>query len=243
MNFRLNKALFIITILALHVCAGVSFAQIAVHDNTQPPPRQVQLPPQLMPPHPPAKMEQRLNIDAKRQIENIESDDALPRSREFIRTDSSYYVGWMYEGVYKYNHAADYLGYKNAIAPLERALRLMEHDYAKALATRTDNILTLYPIRFIMPDYTMIAYYLVQCYNNTDQPEKTVALLRHTLKWKFQMEYYLDQYNMLAWTVHRNRFYTSSKYSFLRNSIDDNEKLANRYLDSGYEHDIKERSH
>jgi hypothetical protein len=42
----------------------------------------------------------------------------------------------------------------------------------------------------------------------------------------------MDTYNYLGWTVHRNRFYTSSKYSFLKNSIDDNEKLANSYLDT-----------
>src|SRR5690606_24270649 len=32
--------------------------------------------------------------------------------------------------------------------------------------------------------------------------------------------------------VHRNRFYTSEKYSFLKNSIEENEALANQYLDS-----------
>ena len=192
-----------------------------------------QLPPQLMPPHPPDKMAQRyFNIDAKRQIENIESEDALPRSREFKRIDSTYYVGWMYEGVYKYNHAADYLGFKNAAVPLERALYLIEHDYAKALATRTDQLLVIYPVRIIQPDYTMIAYFLMQCYSNTDQPDKVYALLRRTLKWKFQLHYNMDTYNFLAWTMHRNRFYTSAKYPFLKNSIDENEKLANAYLDT-----------
>src|SRR3569833_1214884 len=106
------------------------------------------LPPSLMPPHPPGKMAERYyNIDAKRAGSDINSEDALPRSREFKRIDSTYYVGWMYEGVYKYDHAADFLGFKNAAAPLERALALIERDYAKALATRTDNVLTLYPIR------------------------------------------------------------------------------------------------
>lgn len=36
----------------------------------------------------------------------------------------------------------------------------------------------------------------------------------------------MDTYNYLAWTVHRNRFYTKAKYSFLKNSIDENERLA-----------------
>src|ERR1043165_3598504 len=67
----------------------------------------------------------RYEVDAKRTGTNMNSEDALPRSREFIRIDSSYYIGWMYEGAYKFNHAADYLGYKNAIAPLDRARRQM----------------------------------------------------------------------------------------------------------------------
>lgn len=240
MNSVFKRSLVTICILAVAMCAGTAIAQFPKKDEkkenraSRPVPQQPQLPPQLMPPHPPAKMEQRyFDIDAKRQIENIESEDALPRSREFKRIDSTYYVGWMYEGVYKYNHAADYIGYKNAAIPLERAMALIEHDYSKALATRTDQILEFYPIRIIVPDYTMVAYYLMQCYTNTDQPDKVYALLRRTLKWKFQMDYYMDSYNYLAWNVHRNRFYTTAKYPFLKASIDANEKLAHRYLDSG----------
>src|SRR6476620_3081343 len=56
----------------------------------------------------------RYEVDAKRSGTNMNSDDALPRSREFLRIDSTYYVGWMYEGAYKYNHAADFVGFKNA---------------------------------------------------------------------------------------------------------------------------------
>ena len=227
MNSRFNKALVFYGILALVLYADVSFAQNA---HAQPKPQEIPRP--LWPPHPESKMVQRyMDIDAKR-ASGIQPEDMLPRSREFKRIDSTYYVGWMLEGEYKYEHAADYLGYKNAAVPLERALNLLEHDYAAALATRTDNILTYYPIRIIRPDYTIIAYYLVQCYSNTDQPDKVYALLRRTLKWKFQMHLSMDSYNYLAWTVHRNRFYTSSKYAFLKNSIDENEKLANRYLDT-----------
>jgi hypothetical protein len=186
----------------------------------------------FLPPHPPSKMGERYyDIDAKR-ASGISAEDMLPRSREFKRIDSTYYVGWQLEGQYKYEHAADFLGFKNAAIPLEKALALLEHDYAKALATRTSDIMVFYPNRFIVQDYTMIAYLLMTCYTNTDQPEKAFALLRHTLKWKLQMHYYMDTYNFLAWTVHRNRFYTHDKYSFLKNSIDENEKLANSYLDT-----------
>jgi len=70
----------------------------------------------------------RYEIDAKRLGVNFSDKDALPRSREFIRLDSTYYVGWLYEGMFKYDRAADYLGYKNCIAPLRKAFFLFEKD-------------------------------------------------------------------------------------------------------------------
>ena len=233
MIIKIKHLIFFSGIIALTIGAVGTYAQKAKVAAPRTPPVMPQLPPQLMPPHPANKMQQRyFDIDAKRMIEDVNGDDALPRSREFKRIDSTYYVGWMFEGAYKYNHSADYLGYRNAAVPLERALDLIEHDYAKALATRTGDIMTFYPIRILVPDYTMIAYYLMNCYANTDQPDKVYKLLRRTLKWKFQASYYMDSWNHLAWTVHRNRFYTTSKYSFLKNSIEENEKLAQRYLDT-----------
>ena len=171
----------------------------------------------------------RYEVDAKRTGTNLNSEDALPRSREFLRIDSSYYVGWLYEGAYKFNHAADYAGYKNAAAPLERALRLIERDYRPELGSRTHN-----PFEYIIyypkqVDYTYIVNFLNQCYLNTEEPEKNYALLRRYLKWNFQREFF-DAYNYLMWVTHRNRFYTHEKYSFLKNSIEENEKLANRTI-------------
>ena len=211
------------------MCAGNIFAQA----NMRREPKPEEILPQFRPPHPPNKVAERyFDIDQKRKTSDMFSEDALPRSREFKRIDSTYYVGWLFEGCYKYNHAADYLGYKNAIYPLERALQLCEHDYGKALSTRTDDIQVYYPIYKIQIDYTVIGNFLMNCYSNTDQPEKTFQLLRRVLKWNFQNQFSLDAYNYMAWTVHRNRFYTHAKYSFLKNSIEENEQLASRYLDS-----------
>ncbi len=173
----------------------------------------------------------RYEVDAKRTGTNMNSDDALPRSREFLRIDSTYYVGWLYEGAYKYNHAADFIGYKNAAVPLERALRQIERDYRPELGTRTHNVLEYiqwYPKQI---DYALIVNYLNQCYLNTEQPDKLYALLRRYIKWNFQREFF-DAYNYMMWVTHRNRFYTAEKYPFLRNSIEENEALANRYLDT-----------
>jgi len=233
-RFNCKRYFILIGILAVTLCANVSFAQKKdkAADNAAAAAKARSTPQQFWPPHPADKMEQRyFDIDVKR-ASGISAEDYLPRSREFKRIDSTYYVGWMIEGVYKYDHAEDYLGFRNASEPLERALQLIEHDYAKALATRTSDIMVLYPIRQFQPDYSMIAYYLLQCYMNTDQMDKAYKLLRRALHWKFQLQYNLDPYNYLAWIVHRNRFYTGSKYSFLKNSIEENEKLANHYLDT-----------
>jgi hypothetical protein len=137
----------------------------------------------------------------------------------------------MYEGAYKFKHAADFVGYKNAIAPLERALRLIERDYRPELGTRTHNLFEFinnYPKQL---DYAIVVNYLNQCYLNTEDPERNYALLRRYIKWNFQREFF-DAYNYLMWITHRNRFYTHEKYSFLTNSIEGNEALANRYLDT-----------
>ncbi|RYZ21816.1 MAG: hypothetical protein EOP49_46835, partial [Sphingobacteriales bacterium] len=44
----------------------------------------------------PKNQSKRYEVDAKRTGTDVNSNDALPRSREFIRIDSTYYVGWMY---------------------------------------------------------------------------------------------------------------------------------------------------
>lgn len=178
------------------------------------------------------KAAQRYEIEAKRMGVDAGSEDALPRSREFLRIDSTYYVGWFFEGFYKLNHAADYIGFKNAIPPLERALNLIERDYAKELSTKTNIVQNFIPVYNFQLDYSRIGGALRECYANTEQPEKVVALMHRALKWHFQRDLYLDAYNVLSWTVHRYRFYTKKQYSFLGNSIAENEALAMRYLDS-----------
>jgi Tfp pilus assembly protein PilF len=175
----------------------------------------------------------RYEIEAKRMGVDPDSEDALPRSREFLRIDSTYYVGWYYEGTYKYNHAADYLGYRNASVPLDRALSLMERDFAKQLRTRTSDLASYFQVYRYHIDYTHIAYLLMNCYSNMEEPQKVYDLLRRVLRWNFQRDFYMDAYNYLGWTVHRNRFFTKDQYSFLGNSVADNEALALRYLDSG----------
>ena len=93
--------------------------------------------------------------------------------------------------------------------------------------------MTYFPVYKYHLDYTLTAYYLMTCYANMEQPDSVFNLLRRVTRWNFQRDLYMDAWNYLGWTVHRNRFYTQAKYPFLRNSIDENERLAHSYLDSG----------
>lgn len=90
-----------------------------------------------------------------------------------------------------------------------------------------------YPAYQYQIDYSQIAGLLMECYSNIDQPEEAFKVVEQAKKWNFQRNFYFSPYAYLAWIVHRNRFYTSNKYPFLKNSIDANEALANSYLDSG----------
>lgn len=179
----------------------------------------------------PIQSVQRQEIDAKRMDSNPMSDDALPRSREFIRIDPTYYVGYMYEGLYKENHAADFLGFKNAIEPLKKALTLLEKDYAKQLKTRTSSLIEYYPVYKFQLDYSIIAIELAESYSNIDEPQEAFKIAEKVKKFNFQRDYYFNPYIQMAWIVHRNRFYKTDKYSFLKNTIPENEALANTYLD------------
>lgn len=174
----------------------------------------------------------RYEIDAKRKGVDFAKEEGLAASREFIRVDSTYYVGWMIQGMYFSERAADYNGYKNVAAPLEKALDLLERDYAQELKTRTSDPMEYLKIYKFHSDYSNTANYLFQAYQNTEQNEKSYTLLRRVERWNMQKEIVLNAHTMLSWITHRNRFYTQRTYSFLRNSIQANEQLANNYLDT-----------
>jgi hypothetical protein len=175
----------------------------------------------------------RYEINTKRIGVEFTSKDALTSSREFIRLDPNYYVGHLYEGAYKYNIASDIIGYVNAIIPLELAKQKIEKDYKKDLKTRTSDIAIYFPIITLHRDYDYLIYALQNAYTYSDQQEKAWAVMRDYQKINLQDENFADSYNSMAWQVHRNRFYTKEKYSFLKDNIDENEKYSIKLLDSG----------
>jgi hypothetical protein len=169
----------------------------------------------------------RYEIDAKRIGVSPEDKDALPRSREFIRLDSTYYVGWMYEGIYKYERSADYLGYKFAAVPLRKAFDLLEKDYGDNLRNIYSSFIYYNQYRDRISDLYSIAYALQNCYNSIEMPDSTMALLDRIEDFHFQKDHF-NIYNERAWIYHRNRFFTSEKYKFLKNSVEENEAMAFR---------------
>ena len=167
----------------------------------------------------------RYEINAKRIGVNPTDKDALPRSREFLRLDSTYYVGWMYEGMYKFDRSADFLGYKNAIIPLHKALVLLNKDYGSTLRNIYSSIAFFSENVTRYQDYFTLANALKECYDNIEMPDSVMVLLDEIEAYHFQRDYF-GLYYQRAWEYHRNRFFTSAKYPFLKNSVAENEQLA-----------------
>ncbi len=166
----------------------------------------------------------RYEIDTKRMGVNYYDKDALPRSREFIRLDSTYYVGWFYEGMYKFERSADYLGYKNCIESLRKAFLIFEKNYKnniKEIFTRGN---------YAMPqvDAMQMCNALYESYSNIEQPDSAMWLLNKVRTWSTGNDF-MEYHIKAAWTIHRNRYYLH-KYSFLKNSVEENETLALHHL-------------
>ena len=163
----------------------------------------------------------RYEIDAKRLGVAPYDKDALPRSREFIRLDSTYYVGHYYEGIYKYERAADYLGYKNCIQPLKKALLLFEKDFRKEFTNAN-------PYDIKQMDIRSICATLYDSYSNIEQADSAMWVLEKVQSWNLPYDF-MEYHIKAAWTIHRNRYYTG-KYYFLRNTVEENENLALSHL-------------
>ena len=180
-----------------------------------------------------SKAQARYEIDAKRKGVAPTDKDALPRSREFLRLDSTYYVGWMYEGMYKYDRSTDYLGYKNAVIPLQKAFDLIDKDYGKTFRTIYDNLNNLVTNFPRYQDLYMIFSALKECYDNLEMPDEGMELVDRIQSYHFINDYGFELCYQRSWMYHRNRFLTSSQHSFLKNSVQENERMAFQWCYNG----------
>src|SRR3954447_22387129 len=170
----------------------------------------------------------RYEIDAKRTGVNPTDKDALPRSREFIRLDSTYYVGYMFEGMYKSDRSSDFLGFKYAIPSLKKAFVLLQKDYGKNLKRLFDSPQEYMQTMNRYIDFLQIAGTLRECYDNIEMPDSVMWVLNNVSAYNFPKDH-LGVNTIKAWTYHRNRFFTSEKFPFLKNSVEENEKEAFNY--------------
>ncbi|MFN8312140.1 MAG: hypothetical protein U0289_04995 [Cyclobacteriaceae bacterium] len=174
----------------------------------------------------------RRQIDSERDGTSFTDDKTYEKSRSFIRRDSTYYLGYLLQGGYLFYRANDELGFRKASIPLQKALDKIEKDYDPLLRIRTNNFAVYnanYRYHF---DYGVITYFLGKCYQNIEDQDKAMMVARHVRDRNFQVEINTDSYNTMAWLYHRNRMYTSSRFSFLKNSVEENVQAANQCLDS-----------
>ncbi len=176
----------------------------------------------------------RTKIDEERRGVDYFDNKGFELATKFKKWDKTYYVGYMYEGAYKFNRASDYLGYKNAIPPLEEARLKLEKDYNYKLKTRSSDFMVFIGNYQYQLDYSWICFYLYECYSNIEQSDKAMEVLQRLASKRFQKDLFCRPYINMSWTVHRNRYHTSKKYSFLKNTIEENESLALKYLDSSF---------
>ncbi|MDB5192328.1 MAG: hypothetical protein JWQ96_1891 [Segetibacter sp.] len=167
----------------------------------------------------------RYEIDAKRVGVNPVDKDALPRSREFIRLDSTYYVGYMFEGLYKADKSSDFIGFKNAIFPLRKAFLLFEKDYRRNMKLMFTSPQAYMDNMNKYVDFLQVANTLKECYDNIEMADSVMWVLDRVDAYNFPKEH-MAVTTTKAWTYHRNRFFTSSKFSFLKNSVEENERMA-----------------
>jgi len=154
------------------------------------------------------------------------------KARSFIRKDSSYYVGYLLEGAFYFFRANDELGFNKASVPLKKALEKIENEYDALLRMRTNNFADYSANYRFQTDYGLITYFLNRCYQNVEDQDNAMEVVKHVRDRNFQLEFNLDSYNTMAWMYHRNRMYTSKRFSFLKNSVMENVQAANKCLDS-----------
>jgi len=170
----------------------------------------------------------RYEIDAKRIGVSLDDKDALPRSREFIRLDSTYYVGYMFEGMYRSEKSSDFIGFKYEIPSLRKAFVLLQKDYGRNLKKMFNSPQDYMQSMNRYIDFLEISNTLRECYDNIEMPDSVMWVLNNVSKYNFPKDH-LGVNGIKAWTYHRNRFFTSEKFSFLKNTVEENEKEAFNY--------------
>lgn len=176
----------------------------------------------------------RYEIDAKRIGVSLVDRDALPRGREFVRLDSTYYVGWLYQGMYLQDRSVDVAGYERATPFLRKAFTLMEKDFSGMLQSLYNDPVFYMQNNTRYNDYLVLCRALREAYEYQEKPDSAMWVLKQIENKNFRRDFF-GIYGARAWIIHRNRFYTSKQYSFLGNSVEENEQRALQECYKGFE--------
>jgi hypothetical protein len=180
----------------------------------------------------------RSQIDAARTGLLFSDREALTQGREFVRKDSTYYVGWMYQGLFLDDRSADKAGYAQALPFLRQAFLLIEKDYNPALKSVYNSTELYYQYRALYADYLEIARGLRGCYEYLDMPDSAMWVLDQVDEKKFKRDQF-GLYGTKAWLIHRNRFFTDGRYYFLKNTVQANAEAALQACYDGFGNILK----
>ncbi len=175
----------------------------------------------------------RYEINAKRIGLSFSDREALPRGREFVRLDSTYYVGWMYQGLFLDDRSADETGYQRATPFLRTAFLLLEKEFGPALQSVYSSPDLYVQYNQVYSDYINTARALRECYEYLNLPDSSMWVLTRVENKHFHRDEY-GLYGTKAWLIHRNRFYTDGRFGFLKSSVQENANLALQSCYNGF---------
>ncbi|MFQ3576412.1 MAG: hypothetical protein SNJ77_08255 [Cytophagales bacterium] len=179
-----------------------------------------------------AQQNPREEIDQKRQGLWYFDKKALDMYREFLRIDSTYYVGWLFEGSAKYYRSQDALGYASAIKPLLKAKAKIYKSEKEKLKVRTQDVREYISVYQAQQDYCMIMYLLYQCYMNIEEQQKAFEVLIELKKQRLQKYFFIEPYNSMSWIMHRVRTFSKEQFPYSAGDIENNELKALRFIDT-----------
>lgn len=168
----------------------------------------------------------RYEINAKRLGLSPTDKDALPRGREFVRLDSTYYVGWMYQGIFMYDRSADEAGYQKAIPYLRQAFVLLEQDFNPLLQTLYNSPENYMQNTLLYSDYLELARCLRDSYEYLNHPDSAIWVISRLEAKDFKRDQLGLMFGSKAWIIHRNRFFDNRTFGFLKTNVAANADFA-----------------
>ena len=175
----------------------------------------------------------RAKIDSLRYGFDYKSADAYRNANQAKHLDSTYYVGYLIEGYHFFEKAEEHSGLSKAVGPLRKALALFEKEFGGVLnhrITRSEMYSGAWRDLFRQLDYYDISNRLISTYITLEQPDSayraTLRLRKKDLVFDFQSLHWL------SWLYFRSRIFTSDKYRFMGDSIEENMRMAIAFTDS-----------